>query len=309
MLNRRRFLKEASLTSGAVLSSALLPAFGQKKKHKLTILHTNDVHSRLEPFPIDGGKYQGLGGVASRATIINKIRSEEENVLLLDAGDIFQGTPFFNIYKGEPDIKAMTMLGYDASTIGNHDFDAGLDNLATQLHYASFPILIANYDFSKTSMAGKSKSYQVFNKGGVKVGVFGIGIELQGLVPENLYGNTLFIDPIRRANEVSYELKNKQKCDMIICLSHLGFRYNENKMSDEILAQQTENIDLIIGGHTHTFLEEPKVYQNIKNKRVMINQVGFAGINLGRIDYTFFDDKTNFIAKANTVVVSEKTNI
>jgi 5'-nucleotidase len=143
----------------------------------------------------------------------------------------------------------------------------------------------------------------------VKVGVFGIGIELQGLVPENLYGNTLFIDPIRRANEVSYELKNKQKCDMIICLSHLGFRYNENKMSDEILAQQTENIDLIIGGHTHTFLEEPKVYQNIKNKRVMINQVGFAGINLGRIDYTFFDDKTNFIAKANTVVVSEKTNI
>jgi 5'-nucleotidase len=309
MLNRRRFLKEATLTTGAVLSSAMLPAFSQQKQHKLTILHTNDVHSRLEPFPMDGGKYQGLGGVAARAALINKIRSEEENVLLLDAGDMFQGTPFFNIYKGEPEIKAMTMMGYDAGTIGNHDFDAGLDNLALQLKHASFPILVANYDFSNTPMANKSKPFTVFNKGGIKVGVFGIGIELKGLVPQNLYGNTVYLDPIKRANEVANELKKREACDMVICLSHLGFTYNNNTVSDEVLARQTENIDLIIGGHTHTFLEEPRSYENIRNKAVMINQVGFAGINLGRLDYTFFGDKTNFIAKANTVVVSEKTNI
>jgi len=309
MLNRRRFLKKASLTTGAVLSSALLPAFAQKKEHKLTILHTNDVHSRLEPFPMDGGKYQGLGGVASRATIINKIRSDEENVLLLDAGDMFQGTPFFNIYKGEPEIKAMTMLGYDAGTIGNHDFDAGLDNLALQLKNASFPILIANYDFSRTPMRGKSKPFQIFNKSGVKVGVFGIGIEPAGLVPENLYGNTVYLDPIKCANEVADELKNRQKCDMVICLSHLGYKYDDNKVSDEVLTQQTANIDLIIGGHTHTFLDAPIAYKNIEKEVVMVNQVGFAGINLGRIDYTFFGDKTNFFTKANTVVVTEKTNI
>jgi 5'-nucleotidase len=119
----------------------------------------------------------------------------------------------------------------------------------------------------------------------------------------------VYLDPIKRANEVANELKKKEACDMVICLSHLGFTYNNNTVSDEVLARQSENIDLIIGGHTHTFLEEPKSYENIRNKAVMINQVGFGGINLGRLDYTFFGDKTNFIAKANTVVVSEKTNI
>jgi 5'-nucleotidase len=308
MLNRRGFIKEAALASGALLSSAMLPVFAHEQVHKLTILHTNDVHSRLEPFPMDGGKFQGMGGVAARATIINKIRSEEENVLLLDAGDMFQGTPFFNVFKGEPEIKAMSNLGYDATTIGNHDFDAGLDNLALQLHHAKFPLVIANYDFTNTPMEGKSKPYQTFNKGPLKIGVFGIGIELRGLVLENLYGNTVYQDPVKRANEVADELKNKQRCDMVICLSHLGYSYTDNKVSDTVLAEKTENIDLIIGGHTHTFLEEPVAYKNRVNKQVFVNQVGWAGVNLGCLKYTFYGTKTNFLTKANTVVVAEKTN-
>jgi len=309
MLNRRKFIKETSLAAGALLSSAMLPASAAQQQHHLTVLHTNDVHSRLEPFPMDGGRYQGLGGVAARGTIISGIRSEEENVLLLDAGDIFQGTPFFNVYKGEPEIKAMSLLGYDAATLGNHDFDGGLDNLAIQLQHATFPIVISNYDFTGTPMEGKTKPYQVFNKGFLRVGVFGIGIELKGLVPENLYGKTIYQDPVIRANEVADVLKNQQGCDMIICLSHLGYQYTHDKISDEVLAQRTQNIDLIIGGHTHTFLEAPVSYKNSVNKEVLVNQVGWAGINVGRIKYTFGDTKKNIFTKANTVVVQKKTNI
>ncbi|MFM2137990.1 MAG: hypothetical protein RJA57_297, partial [Bacteroidota bacterium] len=143
---------------------------------RLTILHTNDTHSRLDPFPMDGGRNQGLGGVAARAQLIEQIRAEADQVLLLDAGDIFQGTPYFNLYKGEPEIKALTTMGYDACTLGNHDFDAGLENLATQLvRHARFPVLVANYDFSGTPMEFRTKPWQVFHKGRLKVGVFGLG--------------------------------------------------------------------------------------------------------------------------------------
>lgn len=309
MQSRRRFIKDIALTTGAVLSSSMFSAFADADNRNITILHTNDVHSRLEPFPMDGGKYQGLGGVAQRASIVNSIRSEEENVLLFDAGDMFQGTPFFNIYKGEPEIKAMSKLRYDAATLGNHDFDGGLENLALQLTHATFTIVISNYDFSSTPMEGKTKPYHIFRKGRVKVGVLGIGIELKGLVPENLYGNTKYLDPVQNANEVAFDLKKKHGCDMVVCLSHLGYQYNSDKISDELLAQRTENIDLIIGGHTHTFMEEPKAYKNIKNNDVYVNQVGWAGINLGCMKYAFSGLKKINLAKASTVVVGEKTNI
>ncbi|MBL0882765.1 MAG: metallophosphoesterase, partial [Chitinophagaceae bacterium] len=196
-INRRKFIQD---TGTALLASSLIPLNGEAAAasvQKLTILHTNDVHTRLEPFPMDGSRNQGLGGVAARSVLISKIRQEEEQVLLLDAGDIFQGTPYFNIYKGEPEIKAMSAMGYDAATMGNHDFDLGMENFATQLKYASFPILISNYDFSGTELEGKTKPWQIFKKGNLQIGVFGIGIELQGLVAENLYGKTVYQDPIQ----------------------------------------------------------------------------------------------------------------
>tara|TARA_B100000683_G_scaffold206704_1_gene200505 strand:+ start:1899 stop:2810 length:912 start_codon:yes stop_codon:yes gene_type:complete len=287
MNSRREFIKRTALGATA-LSLTPSKLLSKPNLTQLTILHTNDMHSHIHPF--ESGRNKGLGGMAQRATIIKKIRKEGNQVLLLDAGDIFQGTPYFNVYGGELEFKLMSEIGYDASTIGNHDFDNGIDGLVKQLPHANFPFIVSNYDFSNTAMKGNYLKYKVFNKGGIKVGVFGIGIELKGLVPKKLYGNTLYQNPIEKSNYYSEYLKNSLGCDLVICLSHLGFKYKTNKVSDKILASQTKNIDLIIGGHTHTFLNKPVIVDNLDNKKVQIAQVGWGGINIGRIDY-FFNQK------------------
>ena len=310
MQNRRKFIAQSALAAGALLTSNSLFAEIQRDNalRKLTILHTNDVHSRLEPFPMDGGRNQGLGGVAARAELIQKIRSEEQQVLLLDAGDIFQGTPFFNLYKGEPEMKAMAAMSYDAATMGNHDFDAGMENFATQLQHGKFPLIICNYDFTNTPMEYKYQPYKIFKKGKLKIGVTAVGIEMKGLVPDSLFGNTKYLDPVQKSNEIADKLKKENGCDMIICLSHLGYQYKSTKVSDEVLARETENIDLIIGGHTHTFLDEPVVLKNKTGSDVLVNQVGWAGIILGRLDFVFTGYKTKDMSKSHTVVVGKKTN-
>lgn len=310
MQNRRKFISQTALAAAGLLTSRTALARFQEGEavKRLTILHTNDVHSRLEPFPMDGGRNQGLGGVAARAELIKKIRSEEEQVLLLDAGDIFQGTPYFNLYKGEPEIKAMTAMSYDAATMGNHDFDAGLENFATQLQYANFPLIICNYDFNNTPMEFKYQPYKIFKKGKLKIGVTAVGIEMNGLVPENLFGNTKYLDPIQKVNETASRLKTDEGCDLIICLSHLGYKYKSDKVSDEILARESENVDLIIGGHTHTFMDEPAVFKNKNGSDVLVNQVGWGGINLGRLDFEFMGYNKKDLAKSHTVVVGKKTN-
>lgn len=309
MLNRRHFIKQTAFTAGSLLASQWALAERDAKAQQLVILHTNDVHSRLEPFPMDGSRNQGLGGIAARAQLINDIRAKHEHVLLLDAGDIFQGTPYFNIYKGEPEIKAMTKMGYDACTMGNHDFDAGLENFATQLNHATFPVIMCNYDFSGTVMEGKSMPYKVFRKGKLKIGVTGVGIEMNGLVPDNLSGGTKYLDPVERLNTTADILKKQRDCDMVICLSHLGYQYKENpnRICDTILAKESEGVDLIIGGHTHTFLNEPVVVKNKKGDDVLINQVGWAGINLGRLDYEFFPQKKKNLINAHTVIVGKNS--
>jgi 5'-nucleotidase len=307
-ISRRRFIQQTGLASAAILASSFIDAeVADEKAEELTILHTNDVHSRLEPFPSDGSRNAGLGGVAARSEIIKQIRATTSNVLLLDAGDIFQGTPYFNLYKGEPEIKAMSMMGYDAATMGNHDFDAGIENFANQLQHASFPIIVSNYDFADTPMQGKSLPYKVFQRGNIKVGVLGIGIELKGLVPENLSGKTIYQDPVLKANEIAEELKKRHKCDFIICLSHLGDKYGDDKISDEILAKESYNIDLIIGGHTHRFFEQPRKYKNRKNSDVVVNQVGWGGLNLGRLDFVFNRSGKKNLAQSHTVVIGKKT--
>jgi 5'-nucleotidase len=306
--SRRNFIKNSVLASTALALPTIISAKENTESVKsLTILHTNDVHSRLEPFPMDGSTNAGLGGVAARANVIKQIRSEEKNVLLFDAGDIFQGTPYFNIYKGEPEIKAMSMMKYDAATMGNHDFDGGLDNFTHQLQHANFPIINCNYDFSKTSMKDKAVPYKIFEKGDLRIGVLGVGVELQGLVPENLYGNTIYQEPITRANEIASYLR-KEGCDLVVCLSHLGDKYDEVKVSDEILAKQSYDIDLIIGGHTHRLFNQPRKYNNKTGSDVLVNQVGWAGMYLGRLDFNFFGKKRKKLSKAHTVILSKKTN-
>ena len=307
MQNRRKFITQSLLATGAILGSKAVFAEELTHVNKLTILHTNDVHSRLEPFPMDGGKNQGLGGVEARAEIIKQIRAEEEHILLLDAGDIFQGTPYFNIYKGEPEIKAMAAMGYDAATMGNHDFDAGLENFATQLNHANFPIVLCNYDFTDTPMEFKYQPYKIFKKGKLKIGVTGVGIDGKGLIPDNLFGNTKYLDPVENMNRIATLLKKEKGCDMVICLSHLGYKYVDNKISDIVLAKESENIDLILGGHTHTFMDAPDSYKNKNGNDVLVNQVGWAGIQLGRLDFEFSKLSKKNLTKSHTVVVTKKT--
>ncbi len=258
---------------------------------KLVILHTNDWHSRIEPFPKSKGRNSGLGGAARRAELINKIRKEEKNVILLDAGDIFQGTPYFNYFGGELEFKLMSKMGYDVSTLGNHDFDGGMDGFVKAQKYANFDFVSTNYDFKNTILEGRIKKYKILNVGGIKVGVFGANIELDGLVPKKLFKETKYLDPVEMSNDIAEKLKKEHKCDYVICLSHLGYKYKNDKISDVKLAQQSKNIDLIIGGHTHTFMKEPDVVLNRDNKNVFVTQAGWAGILLGRFDVYF--DKVN----------------
>ncbi|AEW86243.1 metallophosphatase [Flavobacterium columnare] len=295
-MKRRDFLKNTVASSALLgLGGLSLSSFNTAGSlRKLTILHTNDTHSQIDPFPEGHPKNPNLGGVARRAALISQIRKEEDNVLLLDAGDIFQGTPYFNYYGGEIEFKVMSMMKYDLATIGNHDFDNGITGLYGQLPNASFEFVCANYDFKNTILDTHIKPYKIFEKAGIKIGIFGLGVELYGLVDPRYYKETKYLDPVEIANDITKKLKEVEKCDLIICLSHLGFEYKNEpeRISDINLAKKTKNIDLIIGGHTHTFLDKPVIERNLDDKEVLINQVGAYGINLGRIDF-YIDDQKN----------------
>jgi 5'-nucleotidase len=198
-------------------------------------------------------------------------------------------------------------MRYDAVTMGNHDFDAGVEGYALQLEHANFPVITANYEFTGTALEGKTAPYTVIKKGGLKIGIFGLGIQLKGLVPDESCGETKYIEPLQVAQSVTDRLRRKEHCDMIICLSHLGYEYNYRKVSDLVLAKETEGIDLIIGGHTHTFLDKPSVLRNKGGGEVLVNQVGWAGLRLGRIDYTFANKMGAIPSNAHTVVVRKQT--
>lgn len=302
-MKRRKFIKQSSASLAlASLGSVALQACETSQKH-LTILHTNDTHSQIEPFATDHHKYSNKGGVARRASLIEKIRKQNPNTLLLDAGDIFQGTPYFNYFGGEIEFKLMSLLKYDAATLGNHDFDNSIEGFYKQLPNAKFDFVCANYDFKNTVLDTLVKPYKIFFKGGIKIGVFGLGIELQDLVSPSLYKETKYLNPIEITQDISKELKENQHCDLVICLSHLGYRYrNPQKISDVKLASATKNIDLIIGGHTHTFLSEPTLAKNLDDKKVLINQVGAYGVNLGRVDF-YFDEKNQKTSTGETIIV------
>ena len=304
MQNRRDFLKLLGAgAAGTLAVGTPLSVFGSDELVKLTILHTNDFHSHIDPFEKDVPRNAGEGGMARRATLISQVRAETKNVLLFDAGDIYQGTPYFNFFNGKFDFELMTMMGYDAATLGNHEFDNGLEGINSQLKYAGFPFINANYDFSETILAGKTIPYKIFKKGGIKVGVYGLGVELQGLVGEKNYGKTRYLDPLETALKMEKMLLEKHKTDLIICLSHLGYAYKEDKVSDKTLAQQTSHTDLIIGGHTHTFLQKPDLIKNLSGKDVVVNQVGFGGLILGRVDFYFSKEKRHKHHDSSTIPV------
>lgn len=293
-MKRRTFIKNTAASSAFLTLGGLsLSSFTSTDVKKITILHTNDVHSYIDPFPKDHPRNPNMGGVARRAALIENIRQENPNVILLDAGDIFQGTPYFNYYGGELEFKLMSMMKYDVATIGNHDYDNGLEGLLAQLPHAKFDFVSSNYDFKNTILDGYIKPYKILTIDGVKIGIFGLGVELEGLVDKKNCKETVYNDPIEIATDMSQKLKHEHKCDLVICLSHIGFKYKEdpNKVCDLILANKTKDIDLIIGGHTHTFLDKPVIEKNSEGKEVLINQVGCYGLNLGRIDFYITTDK------------------
>ncbi len=301
-MNRKTFIKNSIYGSAAV--GLALNNFSCSSHKNITILHTNDVHSHVEPFSKDHSEFPNKGGFERRATLISEIKRQNPNTLLFDAGDIFQGTPYFNFYGGEIEFKLMSMLGYDAITIGNHDFDNGMDGLDKQLPNAKFDIISSNYDFKNTILESKVSDYKIYNKSGIKIGVFGLGIELEGLVSKDLYKETKYLDPLEIANDTAKKLKETENCDIVICLSHLGYKYEKypNKVSDLNLAKSTKNIDLIIGGHTHTFMNKPVVVKNNVGNDVLINQVGCFGLYLGRIDFSF-DSDNNKIFNSNLLMI------
>ena len=284
-MNRRKFIYNSSLATLSVvgLNSCNLV----NEDVKLTILHTNDVHSQIEPFPLNHNKYPNRGGFARRANIFKGLMKINPNTLIFDAGDIFQGTPYFNFFKGELELNLMKKMGYNAATIGNHEFDAGLSSLKTNILNNDFQFISSNYNFDNTELEGLVNKYKVYKKQGVKIGVFGLGIELNGLVSSSLYLETKYYDPVEIAKEMTTKLKKEKKCDLIICISHLGHSYQNDKISDLKLGKLTSDIDLIIGGHTHTLLKKPEIIKNSKNEDVIINQVGSNGVFIGKIDFNF----------------------
>ena len=304
-MERRNFIKQVGVASTLSMVGGLtLPSFTGKQQRHITILHTNDTHSQIEPFKPNHPRNPNQGGVARRAAIIAQIRTENKNTLLLDAGDIFQGTPYFNYFGGALEFKLMSMLKYDVATIGNHDFDNAIDGLYKQLPNAKFDFVSANYNFENTVLDTHVKPYRIIVKEGIKIGIFGLGIELEGLVSKKMYKETGYLNPLEITQDITNKLKNEEKCDLIICLSHLGYYYKNNpdKISDLNLAKITKNIDLIIGGHTHTFLPKPTLVKNIDGKNILVNQVGAYGINLGRIDF-YFDEQNNKTAKGTTILL------
>jgi 5'-nucleotidase len=284
-MKRRRFLRMAG---GGAASALLLPDWVAAGNHRpqevrLTILHTNDTHSRVDPFPMDGGPHEGLGGVARRSTLVEGVRAENPNVLLLDSGDIFQGTPYFNFFGGEIEFKAMSAMDYDVVTIGNHDFDNGVAGLVEMMPHASFQFVSANYDCSDSPLGSHVRPWVVRESGGVKVGIFGLGIAFEGLVLASLHEGVRYTDPFAAARRAVSHLR-EEGCSLVVCLSHLGYRYRGSVPSDTLLAQEVPGIDLILGGHTHTFMDKPDAYTHPDGSRTLVNQVGWAGMRLGRID-------------------------
>ena len=298
MINRRKFLASSFACGSAfVVSRVVGTSFAEsmvssRAEIKITILHTNDTHSQIDPLPTND-KYAGKGGVARRATLVRKIRSENPNTLLIDAGDVCQGTPYFNFFKGEVEYKAMSMIGYDAGTLGNHEFDNGVASLVSALKFANFDIVCANYQVRGTPLEAIVKPYVVKTVSGIRVGLFGLGISPVSLIdPANFKGVT-YLDPITTAREVVNTLRQKEKCALVVCMSHLGYSEHprQGAIIDTTVASQVDGIDFIASGHTHLFMEKPVMQQQPCGKETVIFQVGKSGIYVGRVDFTFRDGK------------------
>ena len=289
MINRRTFLTTSAAFGAGIAAFPRDLLKASAADTVITILHTNDTHSQIDPLPANDVN-AGKGGVARRATLVKRIRKENPNTLLVDAGDVLQGTPYFNFYKGEVEYKAMSAIGYDVGTLGNHEFDNGVEALAAALKFANFDVVSANYDLKGTVLEQRVKRYVVKTIGGIKIGLFGLGVSPVGLItPDNFKGVT-YIDPVVAARDVVKTLRDVERCALIVGMSHLGY-YEDGQRGDSMVAAQVDGIDFIASGHTHTFMKEPVFQTQPCGNKTMIFQVGKSGIHLGRVDFTFHGGK------------------
>jgi 5'-nucleotidase len=311
MITRRGFLK-ASLAGGVVAASprSALQSFARPAgpmwsaisapllevlpgETLITILHTNDTHSQIDPIPSNDKQYPDKGGVARRATLVQRVRKENPNTLLIDAGDVFQGTPYFNFFKGEVEYKSMSLIGYDVVTLGNHDFDNGVDDLAKAMKFANFEFVSSNYDVTGTPLASRVKPYVVRVIGGIRVGLFGLGVSPDNLItPANFKGVT-YNDPVKASREVVATLRGRERCTLVVGMSHLGYYPNprDGGVGDSQVAAQVDGIDFIASGHTHTFMKQPVMTKTPSGGNTIIFQVGRSGIYVGRVDLKIREGK------------------
>ncbi len=253
------------------------------KGRQLLILHTNDTHSCVLPLNhnLADTMLAGRGGFLRRAAMIDQMRKEDKDLLLLDSGDFSQGSPYYTMFKGDVETELMNIMGYDAATIGNHEFDFGLENMARIFRKAKFPIVCANYDFTGTVVEGLVKPYVIIKRKGVRIGIFGLSPKLDGLVMASTCAGVRYSDPIKTANAVADKLKNEEKCDVVICLSHLG--WDEAGLNDMEMMAKTRNIDLVLGGHSHSYFKMLNHVRNLDGKDVPNDQNGKHGIFVGKI--------------------------
>ena len=269
-----------------VLVFSISTAHGQKTK-ELTILHTNDTHSCIYPLSenLADTMLAGRGGFLRRIAMLKEERTKDPDLLYFDSGDFSQGSPYYSIYKGDVEVGLMNRMGIDASTIGNHEFDFGLENMARLFRMANFPILCSNYDFTGTPVEGLVKRYTVIKRKGVKIGVFALDPEMEGLVSTQNCVGVSYLDPVATANEMVSLLRGKLHCDLIICISHMGW-INKQTISDKEIIAQTRGIDLVLGGHSHTYLKELEYVADLDGKLVPVDQNGKHGIFIGKMKLT-----------------------
>ena len=278
-------MKELKLWNKLLLFLLFIPFFLNAQEKSLLILHLNDTHSRIEPMPLNDARNPDKGGVARQATYIRDARKESKNVFVFHSGDMVQGTPYFALFEGETEVSATNLMKIDAACLGNHEFDNGLNFLARMIRRATYPYIATNLDFAGTPVEGLTKEYHIIKRGGLKVGIIGLTINPDGLVAKKNFEGVRFLDPVESANRMAAFLKKDKKCDLVICLSHLGYYPEEDPVVGDItLAKNSRNIDIILGGHTHLFFQQPDRRMNLDGKEVIIQQSGAYGLNIGRLD-------------------------
>ncbi len=269
-----------------IMCAAIVAAMAAWGQQKLVILHTNDTHSAIMPLSRNLGDtlLAGRGGYLRRMELVRREREAEPGLLLFDSGDFSQGSPYYTLFKGDVEVGLMNMMRYDAATLGNHEFDFGLDNLARLLRKARFPVVCANYDFSGTPLEGLVKPYVVIEREGLRVGVFGLSPRLDGLVAKENYGGVVYNDPVEAARKAVKALRSGERCDVVVCLSHLGWAQAQPDIDDSTMIAGTRGIDLVLGGHSHSYFEKLEYVRDADGRNVPVDQNGKHGVFVGKME-------------------------